>query len=268
MPDTVPTPDPAVAARFDFALGLVRAAGDHAAGFLADRAALSIRSKGLQDMASEADVGTELLIRERLTARFPEDGFLGEETGLSEVDPAGGIWVVDPIDGTQPFISGLSSWCVSIAWVKGGRLVFGMVYAPGRDELFAGGVGFPATLNGRPVERHPARSIREGITAVGYSTRIAPEAFMPLMARFLERGGMFYRDGSGALNLCYVAAGRLIGYIEPHINSWDCLGALAVIEAAGLRTSDFLAGDGLLKGNHLIAGNAAVYAELEAIWHG
>ena len=261
-------PDPAVAGRFDFALALIREAGDHAAGFLADRAALSIRSKGLQDMASEADLGTELLIRERLAARYPEDGFLGEETGASEVDPDAGIWVVDPIDGTQPFISGLSSWCVSIAWVKGGRLVFGMVYAPGRDEFFAGGVGFPATVNGRPVERHPARSIREGITGVGYSTRVPPAAFLPVMTRFLERGGMFYRDGSGALTLCYVAAGRLIGYIEPHINSWDCLGALAVVEAAGLRTSDFLSGDGLLKGNRLIVGNEAVYAELEAVMEG
>jgi myo-inositol-1(or 4)-monophosphatase len=273
MPDTVPAPagpmpDAAIAARFDFALALVREAGDHAASFLADRAGLEVRNKGHQDIASAADLGTEVLIRERLAARHPEDGFLGEETGASEIDPAAGTWVVDPIDGTQPYVSGLSSWCVSIAYVKGGRLLFGMVYAPGRDELFAGGIGFPATLNGGAVARHPARSIREGITGVGYSPRVAPEAFLPVMTRFLERGGMFYRDGSGALTLCYVAAGRLIGYIEPHINSWDCLGALAVIEAAGLRTSDFLEGDGLLKGNHLIVGNDPVYAELEEILGG
>ena len=72
----------------------------------------------------------------------------------------------------------------------------------------------------------------------------------------------------GRAALCYVAAGRLLGYMEPHINSWDCLGAIAVIEAAGLKTSDFLANDGLRKGNWLIAGNDAVYAELEDIYLG
>ena len=265
MPDL---PDPAIAARFDLALGLIREAGDHAAGYLGKRKALTIRGKGLQDMASEADVATELLIRERLAARYPEDGFLGEENGASEIDTARGVWVVDPIDGTQPYLSGLSSWCVSIAYVARGALLFGMVYAPARGELFAGGLGFPATLNGAPVGRHPARSIREGITGVGYSTRVTPAEFLPVLARFLERGGMFYRDGSGALTLCYVAAGRLVGYVEPHINSWDCLGALGVIEAAGLRTSAFLAGDGLLAGNRLIVGNEPVYAELESILDG
>lgn len=258
-------PEPEIVDRFEFALKLIRDAGDHAAGFLKDRDALSIRSKGLQDVASEADVSTELLIRERLEESYPEDGFLGEETGVSEFDPDAGIWVVDPIDGTQPFVSGLSSWCVSIAFVRAGKLLFGMVYAPIRDELFAGGVGIAPTLNGAPIGRHPATSIRDGITGIGYSTRIDPAGFMPFMDRFLKRGGVFYRDGSGALTLCYVAAGRLTGYIEAHINSWDCLGALAVIEAAGLKVSDFLAGDGLLNGNALIVGTEPVYKELEEI---
>lgn len=269
MPDTETAPDAGLAARYDFALALVREAGAHAASYLADRAALSIRSKGLQDMASQADVGTELLIRERIAAAFPEDGFLGEETGATEVEAAlsdgRGIWVVDPIDGTQPYISGLSSWCVSIAYIRGGRLLFGTVYAPERDELFAGGVGFPATLNGVPVPRHPGQSIREGMTGLGYSTRVPADTFLPLARRFLDAGGMFYRDGSGALTLCYVAAGRLLGYVELHINSWDCLGALAVLHAAGLTSNDFLAGDGLLSGGWLVAGNAPVYAELRAM---
>lgn len=258
--------DADLTARFDFALELVREAGDLALGFLDQRDSLAIRSKGLQDMASEADVQTELLIRDRLGRRFPDDGFLGEETGASEFAADQGIWVVDPIDGTQPYISGLTSWCVSIAFVRAGRLLFGMVYAPARGELFAGGVGFPATVNGAPVGRHAGNSITEGMLGVGYSTRVAPGEFIPLFARLLERGGMFYRDGSGALTLCYVAAGRLIGYIEQHINSWDCLGALAVIEAAGLQTSDFLAGEGLRNGNYLIAAKAPVYAELDAIY--
>ncbi len=257
-----------LAERYDFALTLIRDAGDLAHGYFRQRDSLTIKSKGVQDMISEADLNTELLIKERLAAGFPEDAFFGEETGISTYAPGQGIWVVDPIDGTQPFISGLSSWCVSIAFVQDNELQFGMVYAPARDELFAGGIDFPATLNGRPVERHSGRSVREGICGVGYSPRVKPDEFLPMFGRLLQAGGMFYREGSGALTLCYVASGRLLGYIEPHINSYDCLGAIAVIRAAGLKTNDFLAYDGLNKGNRVIAGNDAVYAALLEIYGG
>lgn len=255
-----------LAQRYDFALTLIRDAGDLAHDYFRRRDSLTIKSKGAQDMASEADLNTELLIKERLAASFPEDAFFGEETGISTYAPGQGIWVVDPIDGTQPFISGLSSWCVSIAFVQDNELKFGMVYAPARNELFAGGIDFPATLNGKPVERHPGRSVREGICGVGYSPRVKPDEFLPMFGRLLHAGGMFYREGSGALTLCYVASGRLLGYIEPHINSYDCLGAIAVIRAAGLKTNDFLADDGLNKGNRVIAGNDAVYAALLEIY--
>lgn len=251
--------------RYTFALRLIRDAGDLAQGYFKNRDALTIKSKGLQDMASEADMNTEVLIRDRLNAAFPQDAFLGEETGISTYAEDQGIWVVDPIDGTQPFISGLSSWCVSIAFVQRNELQFGMVYAPERNELFAGGTGFPATLNGAPVQRHPGTSIKDGMVGIGYSTRLSPDDFLQSFEQFLKNGGMFYRDGSGALSLCYVACGRLLGYVEPHINSWDCLGAVAVIRAAGLKTNDFLANDGLQTGNPIIAGNDTTYAELEAL---
>eukprot|EP01037_Dinobryon_pediforme_P013491 gene13491-13604_t len=256
-----------LAARYEFACALIRDAGDLAHGYFKGRDSLTIKSKGAQDVVSEADLNTELLIRGRLETYFPDDAFLGEETGLSSFKDGQGIWVVDPIDGTQPFVSGMSSWCVSIAFVQNNQLQFGMVYAPERNELFAGGVEFAATLNGEPMQRHAGTSIKDGIVGMGYSMRVPPETFLPMFERFVKSGGMFYRDGSGALTLCYVASGRLLGYIEYHINSWDCLGAIAVIHATGLKTNDFLANDGLRTGNHLIAGNETVYAELEAIYN-
>ena len=251
--------------RYDFGLSLIRDAGELALGYFNNRTSLSIQSKGPQDMASEADLNTELLIKSRLAGAFPEDAFLGEETGRTAFAKDQGIWVVDPIDGTQPFICGLSSWCVSIAFVRGGVLQFGMVYAPARDELFAGGAGHLATLNGQPIRGAPAASVKDGLIGAGYSPKSGVDQFLPAFERFLRAGGMFYRDGSGALGLCYVAAGRLIGFFEPVIKSWDCLGAVAVVQAAGLRTNDFLAGDGLFSGNPIIAGNDAVYAELSAL---
>lgn len=252
-------------ARFQTGLAVIREAGDLALGYFNARDSLTIQSKGVQDMASEADLNTEMLIKERLAAEWPQDAFLGEETGRTEFAAEQGIWVVDPIDGTQPFICGLSSWCVSIAFVQGGNVRFGMVYAPARDELFAGGAGHPATLNGRPVDVSKARAVNEGLVCSGYSPKSGPADFLPAFEAFLKAGGMFYRDGSGALGLCYVAAGRLIGFFEPLIRSWDCLGAVAVLHAANLKTSDFLAGDGLFGGNPLIAGNEAVYAQLRSI---
>lgn len=252
-------------ARFTLAQTLIREAGALASGYFHDLSSLTIKSKGLQDMVSEADLTTEVLIKTTLARHFPDDAFLGEETGPTAFAEGQGIWVVDPIDGTQPFISGMSNWCVSIAFVIKSKVQFGLVYAPERNELFSGGIGIPATLNGRPVPRHPGKSLRDGITGMGYSPRLTPEQFLRPFEGLIRAGGMFFRDGSGALNLSYVAAGRLLGYYEPHINSWDCLGAIAVIEAAGLRVNDFLAGEGLTKGNRVIAGIPEVYDELLAL---
>jgi myo-inositol-1(or 4)-monophosphatase len=251
--------------RFEFGLKLVREAGETALGYFNNRDALKVESKGLQDLVSQADVETEKLIRGQIKSQFPDDAFFGEETGRTEYSPEQGIWVVDPIDGTQPFIVGLSCWCVSIAFVKAGKLQFGMVYAPARNELFAGGVNHPATLNGKQLTPRHAASLRDGLTGAGYSPKSTVEEFLAPFEGLLRAGGMFYREGSGALSLCYVAAGRLIGFFEPVIKSYDCLGAIAVIHAAGLKTNDFLANDGLWKGNWLIAGSPAVYAELAAL---
>jgi myo-inositol-1(or 4)-monophosphatase len=254
--------------RFNFGLDLIREAGELANNYFRDRGSLTIQSKGPQDLASEADLNTELLIRERLAKAFPEDAFLGEETTPTSYEDGQGIWVVDPIDGTQPFCMGLSSWCVSIAFVRNGVLEFGMVNAPARGELFAGGRHIPATLNGSAIRVSAAASIRDGLTATGYSPKSGPGLFLPGFARFLEAGGMFYRDGSGALCLCYVAAGRLVGFFEPVIKSWDALGAIAVCEGAGATVSDFLGGGGLFNGSSLIAAAPGAYAEIEAIVKG
>ena len=246
-------------ARFEFALELIDEAAALALSFFRRPGALRIASKGRQDMASEADVSTERLIRERLAARFPDDSFLGEETGRIEVAGATGLWVVDPIDGTQPFVCGLPSWCVSIAYVHDGQVEMGFVKAPVLDELFIGRRGHAATLNGRPISVSDASRLDEGIIGTGYSPRIGADDIVPLFDRLLRRGAMFYRDGSGTLDLCYVACGRLIGYVEPHIQAWDSLAAVAVLEAAGGLVSDVLSDDAIWEGAPIVAGTPALH---------
>jgi myo-inositol-1(or 4)-monophosphatase len=256
--------------RFTFASNLVREAGDLALNYFKRLDTLTVKSKGVQDMASDADLNTELLIRDRLNSEFPDDAFLGEETGRSDVATHAerGVWVVDPIDGTQPFIGGMAGWCVSIAYVDQNILEFGFVFGPARGELFAGMRGQGSTLNGKPIRVGNATQLTDGIVGVGYSPRITPNDLLPSFTRLLEQGGTFYREGSGALTLCSVACGRLIGYIEPHINSWDCLGALAIVEAAGGQINDFLANDGLWNGNRVIAGAPSIYPKLAALFEG
>jgi myo-inositol-1(or 4)-monophosphatase len=260
--------DRELAARFEFAGSLAQEAAALALGRFRRLDTLTITDKGRQDMATEADVETEILIRARLAERFPGDAFLGEETGRTDVAGSENVWVVDPIDGTQPFICGMTSWCVSIALVCRGALEMGFVVAPARDELFAGRRGVGATLNGRPIAVRPATRIDDGILYMGYSPRIGADDVVPIFDRVLRQGAVYYREGSGALGLCYVAAGRLIGYIEPHLNSWDALGALAVVQAAGGQTNDFLAGEGLWKGAPMIAGSPSLYPTLLAAFEG
>lgn len=251
--------------RYSLAHGIIKEAGALALGYFNRLETLTVKSKGVQDLVSEADLQTELLIRQRIAEAYPEDAFFGEETGATGVEGARGIWVVDPIDGTQPFLSGQSCWCVSIAFVHDGALQFGLVFAPKDDELFAGGLHAPATLNGKPIRPHDGSRLTDGIVSVGYNNRIAPDDLLAVMERLLKAGGMFQRNGSGALCLSYVACGRLLGYVECHINSWDCLGAIAVIRAAGGRTNDFLADDGLLQGNPVIAAGPHVYEAVAAL---
>jgi len=258
-------PEPDLARRYEFASTLIEDAGRLALDYFRRVGSLTIHSKGLQDMASEADLAVEAMIRDRLRDRFGEDSFLGEESGLDRAAGSAGIWVVDPIDGTQPFVCGLPNWCVSIAYVHGDELSFGLVNNPAAHELFAGALWQAATRNNEEIRPHGGASVADGLTYLGASPRVGPEQVVPVLDRLMRAGGMFVRGGSGALGLCDVACGRLVGYVEPHINSWDCLGAIAVLRSAGCSVNDYLTGDALLKGNRIVAGPPAIFDELDAI---
>lgn len=251
--------------RLEFARGLVLEAGEVALGYYQRLSTLTVTSKGQQDMVSEADVSVENLVKARLAATYPTDGFLGEETGHADVAGSTGVWVVDPIDGTQPFLSGLPTWCVSIAYVRGDEVLFGLVHNPAAGELFCGGSEVPSTRNGRGIGVHPGRALTDGLTFLGCSARVAAEQVVPVLDRLLRAGGMFVRNGSGALGLCDVACGRLLGYVEPHINSWDCLGAVGVLQGTDARVSRFLTQSSLLAGGPIVAGPPAVYDALVAV---
>ncbi len=252
-----------LARRFDVATAVAREAGQLALGHFRNRTALEIESKGHQDWVSRADREVEVLIRRRLMEAFPGDAFLGEEDGLTGAPGGdGGTWAVDPIDGTSCFLTGIPTWCVSIAFAVGGEVEIGVINAPVTDELFSARRGGAAHLNGAPMQASPASSLEHGSVGVGISNRVTPDAVLAFIDSLVRGGGLYFRNGSGALMLAYVAAGRLLGYYEPHMNAWDCLGGVALVRAAGGTTNDVLAGDGLMSGSPVLAGGKGVFAAL------
>jgi myo-inositol-1(or 4)-monophosphatase len=241
--------------RLSAAEDIARIAGKSALAFYRERATLVVIDKGVQDRVTEADRTIEAEIKEFLTSRFPDDGFLGEEDGASDDTLASkaGVWVVDPIDGTDCFVFGIPSWCISIAWVYEQRITIGVIYDPLHDEMFVAAAGRGATLNGQKISAASATDAKRGLVGIGYSSRVTPDDLLSALRRLTDIGGMFHRCGSGALSLAWVAAGRLIGYFEPHMNSWDCLAGLLLVREAGGWTNDFLADGGLAQGNPALA---------------
>lgn len=253
--------------RLEFACQTARQAGALALSYFNDFTSLTIQSKGVQDMASEADVNTEALIRKAITGRFPGDNFLGEESVESFVPVAGaGTWIVDPIDGTQPFVNGIRNWCIAISYVEGHNIRLGVIYDPCADELFATSEGQGSRLNDKPIQCSAVKSVSEGLVSVGYSNRVSIKDTLKPLERLMQADGMYHRNGSGALSLAYVAAGRLIGYFEPHMNSWDFSAGALMIKEAGGRTNNCLPDEAsIIQGNMMIGSCSGIYEELEEI---
>ena len=261
----MPMADTDIDERFRFAETIIRRAGELALSYFRDLGSLDVRQKGPQDLVSEADVTTEALIRTAIADRFPDDHFVGEESGGTDLGADAATWVVDPIDGTQPFLLELPTWCVSIAFVADGRTLLGLVFNPVTDELFAARVGRGATLNGRSIFVRKAASLADGLTTVGCSSRAEPATVADAILRLLTAGGIYHRTGSGAISLCYVACGRTIGYVEMSIHSWDCLAAILIIKEAGGRATDFLGRHGVAGSGRLVAGSPGVVEALEQV---
>lgn len=252
--------------RYEAAKAIAQEAARLGMDFYARRSSLTVMHKGgnLQDVVSVADKTLEDFIRAQLSERFPEDGFIGEENGTAALD-ARCIWVIDPIDGTSCFVNGLHSWCVSIGLMIDGEPYLGAIADPNHQELFHACLGQGAFVNDIPLRAHTAQHIREGVVGVGTTHRRGRENFIPFLTGLLDEGGMFIRNGSGALMTAYVAAGRLIGYYETLINSWDCLAGLVMVKEAGGRSSDFFRGEGLLEGNPLLVAAPGVYEQLAGL---
>jgi myo-inositol-1(or 4)-monophosphatase len=255
------TPD-ALSARQRAAESVAQDAGRLALALLADPRGLEIALKGPQDVVTMADREVERSIVAALGAAFPDDAFLGEESGGTAGDQC---WVIDPIDGTANFVRGLPHWCVAIAFVAAGRTEVGVIHDPNGDLLYSARRGAGARRNGVRVRVSATSDLAHACVDIGYSRRTGIDDFARIMTRLLERGVNVTQGGSAALGLARVADGRLDGYAERHLYAWDALAGLLLVEEAGGRVNAFLEGDGLTRGNETIAATPALYSAISNV---
>lgn len=261
----MPTPLVDLRRRVLLAEAVARKAGALALDSFQGRAELVIETKRhAQDMVTEADRQVETLIRGAIAAEFPQDALLGEEHGIT-TGTSGLTWVIDPIDGTAPFLAGLPGWCVSIGAVDDGGPAIGVICAPVLGEMFVAARGLGATLNGTPIQVTRRFDLRSGLLGVGANDRVDAGQVGRMLADLSKSGASWTRYGSGALMLAWVAAGRLVGYAEPRMSAWDCMAGYCLVEEAGGRVLPFPSGAALLRPAPVLGAGMDVYKELLAI---
>jgi len=243
------------------ALEIAKDAGALAVDYFRKLDTLRIDQKGHQDFVTEADRNVELTMRAALADAFPDDAVVGEEHA-PKPGTSGFTWVIDPIDGTANFINAIPLWCVILAGVCNGKTQIGIIYDPVHDEAFVATRGGGTTLNGVPMHVSAGKGIGEGTIAIGSNGRKRPENFMRAVQGLTEEGGVMVRNASGGLSLAYAAAGRFLGYIEDHMNAWDCLAGQLLIQEAGGLIEEQDADDMIANGGRVIAGSSEVFEDL------
>jgi myo-inositol-1(or 4)-monophosphatase len=202
---------------------------------------IQIKNKGDIDLVTEADIAAERVIIDRIQSYYPSHMILAEESG--ETVRVGGSsewkWVVDPLDGTTNFAHGYPCFCVSIALEHAGVIELGVIYDPGRDELFAAERGQGATLNDRTIQVSETYDLNRALfTGFPYDARERQD-FEHHLHQFIMHAQGVRRDGSAALDLAYVASGRFDGFWEVGLHPWDVAAGVLLIEEAGGRVSRY-----------------------------
>ena len=215
--------------------------------------------KGPQDYLTETDAACERFIRQRIAQVYPDDGFYGEEEGGLI---ASRTWVVDPIDGTANFARNIPHFCISIAYVAAGEVQIGAIYNPVIDELYFARRGCGATKNDVLIAVAATDRFDSTSVELGWSTRRPNSDYLATAQRILALGANVRRAGSGALALAYVAEGRSDAYAELHMNSWDCLAGLLIVEEAGGRVCPYLETGTLETGGPVLAAAPGIAIEI------
>ncbi len=246
----------------NIAIRAAHSAGDYISRQVNNIPNLEIESKDTNDFVTQVDRNAEHKIIETLLKAYPDHSILAEESGTqgdSEYQ-----WIIDPLDGTTNFLHGFPHFAVSIALVHKGRLEQAVIYDPMKQELFSASRGDGATLNNRRIRVTKPVNIKGALLGTGFPFKEKQHlpAFQSMFADIFGQAGDIRRAGSAALDLAYVAAGRLDAFWEIGLQPWDmAAGALIIREAGGL-VGDFSGNDNYLETGNIVAGNPKIYADL------
>ena len=242
------------------------------AGAIINRAALDgtldVRAKQARDYVTQVDRAAEQAIIEAVRKAYPEHGFLAEESGETGGGRPEFRWIIDPLDGTTNFIHGFPQYCVSIAVEQRGALAHAVVYDPVRNELFTASKGRGAFLNDRRIRVSKCARMQDALVGTGFPfkelTRL--DLYVRQLRRLMESASGVRRAGAAALDLAYVACGRLDAFWELGLSPWDmAAGALLIQEAGGL-VGDLKGEPGFLESGDICAAAPKIFpALLEAM---
>lgn len=236
---------------------VVRAGEIHLSRF---RSGVRVDKKGAIDLVTEVDLDVERMFRAMIATRFPDHHVLAEELG-GGAGTSRHRWVFDPLDGTTNYAHGLPIFCASLALEIDGVAEVAAVYDATRHELFTAERGVGAWLNGEPLKVSTTAAMIEALLVTGfpYDVQKDPEPYMRVFSAFIARARAVRRLGSAAIDLCYVAAGRMDGFWEAQLNPWDTRAGALIVQEAGGRVTGMDGQPWVPENGHILASNGAIH---------
>ena len=250
----------------DFVIGLCRDAGRVALQRFGGR--LEITRKGEVDLVTDVDLALSEQIASAIRGRFPKHTVVTEEGWQEDIARnAEHLWLVDPLDGTTNYVHGYPGFCVSVALVNEGQVLTGCVYDPLRDEVFFAERGHGASLNGRPLSVSSTDHLIRSLLSTGfpYERASLQESNVTYLGRVINRIQGVRRSGSLALDLAYVASGRLDGHWELYVKPWDTAAGGLLIQEAGGRLTNLRGGAWTPFEGHIVASNGKIHEQLLSV---
>ncbi len=225
---------------------------------------LQVSIKGPGEFVSSADLKAEKTLKAELAKARPGYGFLMEESGTTSGSDAHHRWIIDPLDGTTNFLHGIPHWAISIALERDGEIIAGLVYEPLRDEVFWAEKGAGAFINDRRLRVSARRTLADAVigTGIPFRERGHHESYLRTLGAVMASTSGVRRFGSAALDLAYVAAGRLDGFWEFGLQQWDIAAGLLLVREAGGYVSDIAGGHTMLASGDVLAANDHLHLPL------
>jgi myo-inositol-1(or 4)-monophosphatase len=247
----------------NIAVDAARQAGDIITRHLDQVEHIKVTPKGQDDFFCEIDVKAEQAIINTIRKAYPDHGIIAEESGVREAE-ADYVWIIDPLDGTNNYLHGFPFYAVSIALRIKNRIEHAVVYDPIRHEFFSASRGRGARLNDRRIRVSKQTQLQASILGTGFPSRHAAQAdrYLPTFNALFGQCASIRSTGSAALNLAYVASGRLDGFWQFGLKSWDIAGGQLLVQEAGGLISDLQGGEDYLTQGDVVAGTPKVFKAL------